>query len=200
MYEVDARDRVLEIADIPQSSVGAPLPFVLSDEHATAVAYYCENTPPDWNGTTVQLVSAESDQPWAIVIFATCYAHMFGPPNDEAFSGHPLASRGLGPYGTYLVENSSWIRRLERMNSVHPSHRSESFERYHHIVLSFHDTTFECIATGYSVTLGQGPLNLTIPSMLQHLQAPKTHAPSIRHSTAIAQSEPEKRKRWWKLR
>jgi hypothetical protein len=45
-------------------------------------------------------------------------AHTFGPSNDEAFSGHPLAARGLTPYGAFKIENSSWVRHLERMNSA----------------------------------------------------------------------------------
>ena len=32
------------------------------------------------------------------------------------------------------------------MNAVHPHHRREAFLKYEHFVLSFHDSTFECIA------------------------------------------------------
>ena len=58
---------------------------------------------------------------------------MFGPPNDEAFSGHPLASRGLHPYGAFKIENSSWIRHLEKMNSVHPNHHPERYFKLQHV-------------------------------------------------------------------
>jgi hypothetical protein len=34
MYQVDDKDRVLEIKDIPQSSVGAPIPAVISGEQS----------------------------------------------------------------------------------------------------------------------------------------------------------------------
>ena len=57
--------------------------------------------------------------------FEHCYAHMFGPPNDEALRGHPLAGRGLRPYAAFEIRQSSWLRRLERMNSVHPRHDRE---------------------------------------------------------------------------
>jgi len=40
------------------------------------------------------------------------YVHHFGPPNDEAFDGHPLAARRLEPYGAFRIEGSSWIRSL----------------------------------------------------------------------------------------
>src|SRR5262249_17748356 len=75
-------------------------------------------------------------------------AHYFGPPNDEALSGHPLYRKGLRHYGVCEVKNSSWVRALERMNRVHPSHHPRMFSRYRHFVFTFHDTTFECIAGG----------------------------------------------------
>src|SRR5262245_63708733 len=67
-------------------------------------------------------------------------------PNDEAFAGHPLANRGLMPYGAFVIESSSWIRRLEQMNSAHPCHKPERFWARKHYVLTFHDSTFECVA------------------------------------------------------
>ena len=70
-------------------------------------------------------------------------------PNDEAFDGHPLGRRGLMPYGAFEIKHSSWIRELERMNSVHPYHSAERFEEFRHYVLSVHDTTFECVANGF---------------------------------------------------
>ena len=126
MYVPD-RDEVFRLSGIPQSSVGAPLPLLLATENIVSVSFYCENTLADWNGETVRSVDYTSDEPWAIVTFAGCDAHMFGPPNDEAFSGHPLYVRGLRPYGAYVVRDSSWLRDLERMNSVHPHHDRARF-------------------------------------------------------------------------
>ena len=99
-----------------------------------------------------------TDEPVAVVTFPLYCATMFGPPNDEAFAGHPLSSRGLGPYGAFEVLDSSWISQLERMNSVHPSHRRERYLQLRHFILSFHDSTFECVAPRYQVTRHDGPL------------------------------------------
>jgi hypothetical protein len=172
MYEIDERDRALELrSSVPQSSGGAPLPLILSDEFRVAVAYYTENTPQSWDGRSVRMLTPDSDEPWAIVTFDS-YAHMFGPPNDEAFRGHPLAERGLTPYAFFVILNSSWLRGLERMNSVHPHHSKNRFmQRKHHFVLSFHDSTFECIASGFTVRTGSGPLSGTIPLMLETLSS-----------------------------
>jgi hypothetical protein len=55
----------------------------------------------------------------AVVRFDRPYAHMFGPPNDEAFHGHPLANRGLCPYAVFEVRDSSWLRRLRQRPLSH---------------------------------------------------------------------------------
>jgi hypothetical protein len=112
---------------------------------------------PEWANVPVRPeVSNDSNDLCAVVTFSQVYAHMFGPPNDEAFSGHPLASRGLTPYAAFEVEQSSWLRALQRMNSVHPYHRPEQFAQYKHFILSFHDSTFECIAASFEVALCRG--------------------------------------------
>jgi hypothetical protein len=130
---------------------------VLADEFRTFVSYYARATDQGdrsaWN-----VLPASDPQEEAVVLleFSACYAHLFGPPNDEAFSGHPLASRGLEPYCFAEVRHSSWIASLEQMNSVHPYHRAEQFRDYRHFVLPFHDSTFECIAESVEVHLHRG--------------------------------------------
>ena len=153
MYQVDEKDRVFRLTDIPQSSVGAPIPIVISEELCTTVAFYGQTFDPDWDGTTVRIIDANADdEPIVIVRFSLCYAHQFGAPNDEAFEGHPLHERGLEPYSNFEIVNSSWLRQLEKMNSVHPYHDKESFlNEQRHFVLAFHDSTFECIARDYTV-------------------------------------------------
>ena len=157
MYSVDDRDTVVEIAAVPQSSIGAPCPMILVGEDHLDLAYYLQNTPAGWDGTSVKVMAENTGgEPVALVSFSYPYAHMFGPPNDEAFEGHPLESRGLRPYAVFEVVESSWIRQLERMNSVHEHHRPERFAKYHHFVFAFHDTTFECVAESFSVSLNTG--------------------------------------------
>ena len=171
VYAVDERDRVVPLDDLPQSSVGAPCPLVMQDEHAVVVAYYLDAPPPGWTGETVRIVDPEvSDEPAALVIFRRVCASMFGPPNDEAFRGHPLAARGLRPYSAARIEDSSWIRILERINSVHPYHRPERYAKLRHFVLAFHDSTFECVAGGYDLVLATGPLDGLTGQMLALLR------------------------------
>lgn len=172
MYSVDERDKVIELENVPQSSVGAPLPTVLSDEHKILLAYIVQDTPSAWDGSYVRVVDPNtSGEPLALVEFNSYWSFMFGAPNDEAFEGHPLASRGLHPYGAFQIENSSWIRQLETMNSVHPCHRAERFEGLKHFVFAFHDSTFECVAEGLTVTEHEGSLKTLLPIMQSRLQS-----------------------------
>jgi hypothetical protein len=131
--------------------------MLCAGEHSLLLAYYLQDTPEGWDGSTVRLLSdAEGDEPCALVNFRMAYAHMFGPPNDEAFEGHPLSARGLRPYAVFEVQASSWLGALERMNSVHPYHSAERFTKYKHFIFAFHDTTFECIAESFSVSIHRG--------------------------------------------
>src|SRR5688572_7068743 len=128
MYEVDEKDRIVSLDTLPQSSVGAPIPVILGVEFVVVVAYYVQESVPPWRGPEIRLAQpSPGDEKVGIVRFNGAIAHMFGPPNDEAFEGHPLAGRGLRPYSAFEVKYSSWIRRLERMNSVHEAHNPETF-------------------------------------------------------------------------
>jgi hypothetical protein len=170
MYQVDEKDCVVPLTDVPQSSIGAPVPVVVADEHRVVLAYYLDNRDPAWDGTYVRLIDRVSDnEPIALICFSSCSAHMFGPPNDEAFEGHPLAARGLSAYRAFRIEHSSWIRQLERMNSVHPYHRAECFDALSHFVFAFHDSTFECVCESFQVGFAEGSLLSVMPRMTEML-------------------------------
>ena len=166
MYDIDEKDRVVTLEGVQRCSVGAPLPLIIANEQRVVLAYYVDSTDPSWDGETIRILDQErSDEPIALVRLE-CYAHMFGPPNDEAFSGHPLARRGLHPYGAFRVEDSSWIRRLEKMNRVHEHHRPERFEQFQHLVFAFHDSTFECVCREFEVRTEHGSLLDVTPAIL----------------------------------
>jgi hypothetical protein len=177
MYEVDAKDRVVALEDAPQSDSGAPMPLVFSDEGRVVLAYYGEDRAPGWNAFPHVVDPIGGSEPIALIRFISCSSYMFGAPNDEAFSGHPLASRGLKPYGAFRIEHSSWIRRLERMNSVHPFHKPEAYRRLQHLVFAFHDTTFECVCSEFDVRTARGSIEALIPMMLKLLFSDRREIP-----------------------
>ncbi len=171
MYEIDEQDELLELQGLPQSSVGTPIPMVACDEHTLYLAYYIEPVIDDWDGTAVRIVGPDSaNETVALVKFEQCYAHMFGPPNDEAYSAHPLADRGLEPYSVFEVKRSSWIRRSEKRNAVHPYHKAEYFfENKRHFIFFFHDSTYECIAKSFSVELIPGSVKGVLSEAIQNI-------------------------------
>jgi hypothetical protein len=121
MYEIDELDELYEIKDLPQSSLGALIPMIARDEHVIYLTYYVENVSEDLDAASVKVVDSDAaGETVALIKFKRCYAHSFGPPNDEAYTGHPLVDRELETYSAFEVINSSWIRKAEKRNSVHP--------------------------------------------------------------------------------
>jgi hypothetical protein len=97
-----------------------------------------------------------------IVEWLSCAGAVLGGLNDEAFAGHPLYRRGLEdlPYGAGEVVGSAWVRELDAANAhgylggrANPP--ADVVERVsppsglRHFILEFHDSSFECIATGF---------------------------------------------------
>ena len=161
VYDVDAHDTVVTLDAVPPIDAGAPLPLVVADEHRVFLAYLVSEADPDRDGP----------EGVAVVEFGLPLATLFGPPNDEAFSGHPLAARGLSPYAAFRVLHSSWIRRLERMNRVHPEHAPERYDALTHWVFVFHDSTFECVAESLRVEVVPGPLTAVAAALAERLSA-----------------------------
>lgn len=159
----------LRPVEMPQSSVGAPLPHVFADEHRLLIGYIVEVYDPDWDGSTVRVVGPESDcETCALVEVEGSLAFKFGPPNDEAISGHRLHKKGLTPYSSFEVINSKWIAELETANRVHPHHRPERFAGYRHIILTFHDSTLEFIATEFTVRQVEGSIRAALLGALKY--------------------------------
>ena len=160
MYQVDEHDLVIKVDDVPQPDIGAPLPAVVAAEHKLDLIYIASEPDPDWDGSYANVIGSNSEgQAIVVVRFDRPYAHFFGPPNDEAFEGHPLAARGLTAYAVSEVQNSSWVRALEKMNSVHPDHLPSQFADFRHFIFAFHDTTFECVASSYKFTCERGSVS-----------------------------------------
>jgi hypothetical protein len=172
MYSIDGKDRVQKLSDVPQSSAGAPLPLVVATEQGLALAYLVEQHNPSWDGTTIRVVDSGTEgEIVAVVEFLRPRAHLLGPPNDEAFGAHPLAPYGLRPYAAFEVEQSSWIRSLERANRIHPAHDPRLFATLRHFIFAFHDSVFECVAESYVVRgLFEGSLASVAPSLLEHVR------------------------------
>ncbi len=156
--------------DVPQSSVGAPLPVVLADERTLFVCYLLEKPDPNWDGSYVRSVDQDaSDEPSATLTVRRCWAHTFGPPNEEAIQGHRLAKLGLQPFSAFEVSNSVWIADLERANRVHHRHDRKHFERLRHFVFTFHDSVLEFVSEDFEVEITSGSLRENLRRLVDTL-------------------------------
>ncbi len=170
MYSVDEQDRVKELSRVPQASAGAPMPVVLADEQRLLLAYLAAERHADWSAPPASVGDSPAQGESVVLVeFEGHRAYMHGPPNDEALRGHPLAPRGLTQYGVFEVERSSWVRRLEQMNRVHPGHDPARYERLRHFIFTFHDSTFECVAEDLTASVRVAPLGAFISEMAQRL-------------------------------
>lgn len=132
---------------------GAPLPHLLKNDHLAFLIFYVSDRDPNWDGTYIDVRQPGSTAAsrLAIAEFKGCHAAMLGTPNDEVFHGHSLHGKGLVGYRPLLVENSAWIRELERINSVHSYYLPEGWRTLKHYIFGFHDSTFECVARSVEV-------------------------------------------------
>jgi hypothetical protein len=154
MYLVDDRDQVVQLSEVPEFDPGASAAFVLANDFKLFLAY---RAPGDTDDRV-------------ILEFERARAHYFGSPNDEALTGHPLASRGLTPYRSFEILNSSWIRILEVRNRVHHQHDPTRFPALRHFILTFHDKTFECVADDVSIVSRNAGSSEFLNTILRNLK------------------------------
>lgn len=149
--DIDEYARPIEWA--PAWSIGAPIPTVFSNGNTTIIVYYIDDVDNSWNGTYTKLISPDSKEKYflGMVTFIGANSHRFGIVNDEAVDGHPLYEKGLEVYCAHIVENSSWIKELKTIHSVHPQFSEESWRSDKHYLLFFHDEIFEVIAKDHQI-------------------------------------------------
>ncbi len=148
--------------------VGAPLPHLLSNGLQTWIVCHTAADNPDWDGTTVRMVSPSDTASSALIVInlERCHDVRIGGPNDEAREGHPLDGRGLVEYSAHEVIDSTWLDEARRRNSVHEHHSDEAFARLHHYVLLFHDEMVEALAHGIGASLKVGTVRTVLTSLV----------------------------------
>ncbi len=150
---------------------GAPLPYLLQNDYQTFLTFFVRNIDPAWDGSCVSVRDPDSNlsEKLAVVEFERCACTKMGTPNDEVLHGHPLNGKGLEGYQAMSVENSSWLKELEAINSVHSCYRAEAWRDLNHYILPFHDCTFECVARGFKVEAFQIPLRELLAEICRRL-------------------------------
>lgn len=136
--------------EMPSWCTGAPSPHLLQNDYQTAIIYILSNRESNPDLQTEDMQRTGGPPEWLGVIrFDGCNCSKMGTPNDEVFNGHRLWGKGFVPYQAMLVENSLWIKELEKINSVHRLYKPDRWRSLNHYILPFHDCTFECVARGF---------------------------------------------------
>ena len=135
----------LDIDVVPEAAVSGAV--VLQDEYATYLTFNAMSKGAD---------GKRRDAGTAIIAFKRCLLTKFGYPNDEALAGHPLYERGLKFYGAFEVLGSSWAAAVVAQNR-HSFPDTPDGYAGRHFIFTFHDSTFECLASEMAVELSHDP-------------------------------------------
>jgi hypothetical protein len=152
---------------------GAPLPYLLQNDNRTFLIFFVGDPDPYWDGSHVNVREPGSlaASKLALVEFKGCISAKMGTPNDEVFHGHPLYGRGLESYRPLRVQNSAWLKEVEKINSVHGAYVPEVWTRRTHYFFGFHDSTFECIAESVVLERREASLPEVLTEVCERLVA-----------------------------
>jgi hypothetical protein len=142
--------------------MGAPMPHLLQSEYKTFLIFFLSSNDPYWDGTYITVADRETPEPIGVIEWHACIGALLGTPNDDGLKGHRLWDKGLSDivYGAGEVHNSAWVTEVERMRRVgYPGAVIGPELRPRHFILGFHDSTYECLASGYTVTRAMGTMH-----------------------------------------
>lgn len=154
-----------------QWDTGAPLPFLLCNDYRTYLVFFLSVYDPHWDGTNINVRDPASSEPASIAVvkFECCHSAKLGNPNDEVHVGHPWNGKGLDSYTAQEVVHSRWLAEIEAINRVHGGYDANLWKALHHYVFWFHDSTFECIAKSFTVTLHNDNLSAILADICEKL-------------------------------
>ena len=131
-------DQVVLLDSVPHPAVDAAEPFIVASDRRVILAYPVAEADFERFGPF-----DPDDDPFCAVLFPDTVFHRLGPPGDGDLEIHPLAMQGLLGYSAHEVVNSSLAAEIAAVASMGPALR--------HFVITFQDSTFECVASDYTV-------------------------------------------------
>lgn len=140
--------KLIEIKNLFDMDTGSPSPLIISGDGELIICFYADsdidtNQFPEYY---------EADNRGVIVIrFKHCVFHKFGSPNDETLHGHPYYKLGLSSYSFFELEGSDLIMELKQIDLIHPYYNEESWQKYKHFIITFHDNMFECVSESFEL-------------------------------------------------
>lgn len=138
----------------PKWSAGDTCPVVLASGRSLTLLYN---------------VALEEEDGVGVVTFHRERAHRFSGVNDEVLSGHPLYGKGLEFYGAHEVDDSSWLKELQTVHSVHARYDPTRWNSVKHYVLCFHDDMLEVLAEGVTIEKRSGTVKEVLSGLVPEL-------------------------------
>ena len=148
----------LSLGFVPEAAISGGV--LLQDDWSTYISF---NANKEVEGSEYLIDGGQ-----AVIEFKRCFVTKFGYPNDEAQEGHPLYGIGLekGGYGIYEVFGSSWKKTLVAQNKIRFPDR-DWFGDCRHFIITFHDSTFECLADDFTAKLDSRPFEEIMVELLE---------------------------------
>lgn len=131
-------DQVVLLDSIPHPAADAAEPFIVASGRRLILAYPIAEADFERFGPF-----DPDDDPFCTVLFPDAVFHRLGPPGDIDLEIHPLAAQGLFGYSAHEVVTSSLAAEIAAVDLAGPALR--------HFVITFQDSTFECVASDYTV-------------------------------------------------
>ncbi|MDR6412569.1 hypothetical protein [Paraburkholderia terricola] len=131
-------DHVVLLDSVPHPAADAAEPFIVASDRRVILAYPIAESDFERFGPF-----DPDDDPFCAVLFPDTAFHRLGPPGDSDLGIHPLASQGLAGYSVHEVIASSLAAEIAAVASAELAGR--------HFVLTFQASTFECVASDYTV-------------------------------------------------
>ncbi|MBW0445473.1 hypothetical protein EN871_02670 [bacterium M00.F.Ca.ET.228.01.1.1] len=131
-------DQILQLEPVPHPAADAAEPFIVASDRRVIVAYPIAESDFERFGPF-----DPHDDPFCAVLFPDAVFHRLGPPGERDLQIHPLASNGLTAYCAHEVIHSSLVDELSTVSLPELGKR--------HFVITFMESTFECVASDYTV-------------------------------------------------
>jgi hypothetical protein len=131
-------DQVVLLDSVPHPAADAAEPFIVASDRRVILAYPIAEADFERFGPF-----DPDDDPFCAVLFPDTVFHRLGPPAERDLDIHPLAAHGLLGYSVHEVVNSSLTAEIAAVASAGSMSR--------HFVITFHGSTFECVASDVTV-------------------------------------------------
>ncbi|EEA00238.1 conserved hypothetical protein [Burkholderia sp. H160] len=141
-------DLVVLLDSAPRPAADAAEPFIVASDGRVIVTYPIAESDFERFGPF-----DPDDDPFCAVLFADAVFHRLGPPGDADLAIHPLAAQGLSGYTVHEVVNSSLCAEIAMVatGSMAIAPAAPAAPARRHFVITFQASTFECVASDYTV-------------------------------------------------